>query len=105
MTLQPDRSHILPPNLNGSLLVPEFSFLRDVNQPGGWKVRDDVWIVFNESGAPPDDQYWHGGLSVGYGGVHLGPNAKGQTNATEVGPELGFGWALGDSAAASDRCS
>jgi hypothetical protein len=95
----------LPPNLNGSLLTPEFSFLSTAG-PGSWKTRDDVWVVYNESaaddglgpgGAFPsgDTGYWHGGLSVGYGGDHKGIKT-GRPNSTEVGPELGFGWAVGD---------
>eukprot|EP01047_Picozoa_sp_COSAG01_P073970 COSAG01_NODE_12217_length_1778_cov_1.442525_1_plen_93_part_00 len=55
--------------------------------------------MYNESAADDGEPgfkngtgYWHGGLSVGYGGDHTGEKP---TN-TEVGPELGFGWALGD---------
>ena len=68
----------LPPNLNGSLLTPEFSFLRvSGGAPAGdagWKIRDDVWVVFNESAADDglgpdgpwpkgDSGYWRGGPS------------------------------------------
>ena len=94
----------LPPNLNGSLLTPEFAFLRAGER---WMTHSGVWVVYNESAADsglpggfpipgPDGGYWHGELSVGYGGDHKGLNIGGQTNRTEVGPELGFGWALGD---------
>eukprot|EP01050_Picozoa_sp_SAG11_P006519 SAG11_NODE_508_length_8874_cov_5.205812_9_plen_163_part_00 len=71
----------LPPNLNGSLLTAEFSFLRTAT--GDWAARDDVWIIYNESSAddglgpggfpdPAAQGYWHGPLSVGFGGVHKG---------------------------------
>lgn len=92
--VDPDPS--LPFNLNGSLLSPEFSFL---GKAGAWKEREDVWIVYNESAADDGEPtfsngtgYWHGGLSVGFGGVHKGEKPQ----HTEIGPELGFGWALGD---------
>ena len=42
----------------------------------------------------------HGELSVGFGGDHEGVAVGGKTNKTEIGPELGFGWALGDAYAA-----
>ena len=95
----------LPPNLNGSLLTPEFSFL---GSPGKWKTHEGVWIVYNVSAADNGDPagypagtsgYWHGDLSVGYGGVHVGT----KTNHTEVGPELGFGWALGEAFKGTDQ--
>jgi alpha-galactosidase len=93
------RDPSLPLNLNGSLLTPEFAFLKDT--AGAWKKRADVWVIYNESGndiAPHSDlgSYWHGNLSVGYGGVHKNVTVHNVRNATEVGPELGFGWALGD---------
>jgi hypothetical protein len=93
-----------PPNLNGSLLTPEFSFLRTGKQ---WTQHKGVWVVFNETaddcGLPggfptpgPNGGYWHGELSVGYGGFHKGLTIYNRTNRTEVGPEIGFGWALGE---------
>jgi len=95
----------LPPNLNGSLLTPEFAFLRDKGNTT-WTTHENVWVVYNESaddsGLPsfptpgPNGGYWHGALSVGYGGDHKGLDIDGRTNHTEVGPELGFGWTLGD---------
>ena len=111
-----------PPNLNGSLLTPEFAFLRNASARGSsssrgvataaargweWATHPGVWVVYNESSADsglpggfpvpgPSGGYWHGELSVGYGGDHKGLLIGGQTNRTEVGPELGLGWALGD---------
>lgn len=95
----------LPPNLNGSLLTPEYAFLRSTSGDK-WATHPGVWMVYNESaddsGLPafptpgPSGGYWHGDLSVGYGGDHKGLNIGGRTNRTEVGPELGLGWALGD---------
>ena len=41
----------------------------------------------------PNGGYWHGELSVGYGGFHKGLTIYNRTNRTEVGPEIGFGWA------------
>ncbi|MDI9637433.1 sialate O-acetylesterase [Kamptonema cortianum] len=52
-----------------------------LNRDGTWRVRDDVWIHFLNR---------HGKLTVGYG---AGPDT--------IGPELGFGFAVGD--AESDR--
>jgi len=99
-----DNKPDLPPNLNGSLLTPEYSFLRTGKQ---WTQHKGVWVVFNESSADsglpggfptkgPSGGYWHGELSVGYGGDHKGLTIGGRANRTEVGPEVGFGWALGD---------
>lgn len=100
----------MPPNLNGSLLTPEYSFLRTAAGKGGqnkWTQHQGVWVIFNEtadddglpSGFPtpgPNGGYWHGELSVGYGGFHKGLTIYNRTNRTEVGPEIGLGWALGD---------
>ena len=100
-----DNKPDLPRNLNGSLLTPDFAFL---GTPGDWSTRENVWIIYNESGADNGFQggypkgesgYWHGPLSVGYGGEHKAT----ATNRTEVGPELGFGWALSESDAHSDQ--
>jgi hypothetical protein len=99
-----DNKPDLPPNLNGSLLTPEFSFL---GTAGAWKTRDDVWVVYNESAADDgvpafpegDSGYWAGELSVGFGGDHKGVVG----NHTEVGPELGFGWALGEASSAEQQ--
>lgn len=44
---------------------------------GEWKVRDDVWITYLDR---------HGPLTVGFG-----------ANRDRIGPELGFGWVVGDS--------
>lgn len=96
----------LPPNLNGSLLTPEYAFLRTASNDA-WATHTGVWVVYNESSADaglpagfpnkgPNGGYWHGELSVGYGGVHKGLNINGRTNRTEAGPELGFGWTLGN---------
>ena len=43
---------------------------------GKWRIRDDVWISYLDRKGP---------LTVGYG-------ARPET----IGPELGFGWAVGD---------
>lgn len=43
---------------------------------GKWRVRDDVWISYLQRGGP---------LTVGYG-----------ANEERIGPELGFGWVVGD---------
>ena len=51
-------------------------FAHLVDQDGRWRTRDDVWIVFNDRKGP---------LTVGYG-----------ANQDMIGPELGFGWVLGD---------
>jgi alpha-galactosidase len=47
-----------------------------VDQDGRWRKRDDVWIIFNDRKGP---------LTVGYG-----------ASQDMIGPELGFGWVLGD---------
>jgi hypothetical protein len=57
-----------------------FAYLR--NADGKWAVRNDVWVRYQREGAP----LLHGPLTVGfsvYGGAH------------HFGPELGFGWAVG----------
>jgi alpha-galactosidase len=47
-----------------------------VGKDGAWVVRNDVWISYLDR---------HGPLTVGYG-----------ANRGRIGPELGFGWVLGD---------
>jgi len=48
---------------------------------GQWRKRDDVWISYLQR---------HGPLTVGYGAL---PEP---TRPAKIGPELGFGWVLGD---------
>lgn len=55
--------------------APRFSRLRHVD--GRWAQRDDVWISYLDRQGP---------LTVGYG-----------AKADRIGPELGFGWVMGDS--------
>ena len=67
----------------------QYGMLQD--ERGSWVERQDVWIAYNRQyfvneTDPVINQ--HGNLSVGFGGD---PGQHGQ-----VGPELGFGWALGD---------
>ncbi len=47
-----------------------------VEETGEWRVRDDVWISYLDRRGP---------LTVGYG-----------SSAETIGPELGFGWVVGD---------
>src|ERR1700749_398431 len=47
-----------------------------LGKDGKWAVRDDVWITYLDR---------HGPLTVGYG-----------VNPERIGPELGFGWVMGD---------
>jgi alpha-galactosidase len=51
-----------------------FAPLRDA--AGQWRTRDDVWITYLDRQGP---------LTVGYG-----------ARADKIGPELGFGWQVGD---------
>jgi hypothetical protein len=51
-------------------------FAKLVDQNGKWRVRDDVWISYLDR---------HGPLTVGYG-----------ARKELIGPELGFGWVVGD---------
>lgn len=51
-------------------------FAHLVDADGHWRTRDDVWIVFFDRKGP---------LTVGYG-----------SNQDTIGPELGFGWVVGD---------
>lgn len=64
---------------NDPLIKPTYAKLKDGE---GWRVRDDVWITYpvKARGAK------HGPLSVGYG-------TKG---VDSIGPEFGFGHAVGD---------
>jgi alpha-galactosidase len=67
----------------------EFSKLRS---EGKWVERDDVWITYNLQDAkvtPTPVVNKYGKLTVGFGGP---PNA----HQDMMGPELGFGWAVGD---------
>ena len=61
--------------------APRFAHLRDGQ--GNWTVRDDVWVRFRREDRP----LLHGPLTIGfsvYGDAH------------HFGPELQFGWVLGD---------
>ena len=55
-------------------------FAQCINSDGSWKVRDDVWIYYNE-GTPN----LTGDLSVGFG-----------FKSNKIGPEYGFGFSIGD---------
>ena len=52
------------------------------NDKGEWIVRDDVQISYKV-----DDTVRKGGLTVGY---------TGYGGSSHIGPELGFGWVMGD---------
>lgn len=54
-------------------------FAHLVDAQGGWSVRNDVWISYLDR---------HGALTAGYG-----------ANSDRIGPELGFGWVMGDALA------
>jgi hypothetical protein len=54
--------------------APRFAHL--LASDGSWKLRDDVWIAYGER---------RGWLTAGYG-----------ANPRTIGPELGFGWVVGD---------
>ena len=56
-----------------------FGYLVDEN--GQWSVRDDVWITYERDAS----DIRSGGLTAGYG-----------VNNSRLGPELGFGHAMGD---------
>jgi alpha-galactosidase len=58
--------------------APRFRHLVDAE--GKWRTRDDVWITYLER---------KGALTVGYG-----------AKPTAIGPELGFGWVVGEATAA-----
>jgi hypothetical protein len=51
-------------------------FRRLVDDAGRWRTRDDVWISYDDRAGP---------LTVGYGAAR-----------DRIGPELGFGWVMGD---------
>ncbi len=65
---------------------------------GKWTVRDDVCVTFldKQSKGPSDEIPRYGPLSVGFGGHKLVRNEDGKkVPAPTVGPELGFGWVMG----------
>jgi alpha-galactosidase len=51
-------------------------FKKFVDGSGAWATRDDVWISYGQR---------QGGLAAGYG-----------VRQDCIGPELGFGWVVGD---------
>ena len=61
------------------------------NKTNNWKQRDDVWITYNRQSVGNVRQHinQHGKLIPGYGGD---PGQEGH----QMGPELGFGYELGD---------
>ena len=76
------------PNRNGGKGSLEFlvkdaatakHFTPLVNAAGHWRTRDDVWISYLDRKGP---------LTVGYG-----------ASQEKIGPELGFGWVMGDALA------
>jgi hypothetical protein len=69
-----DKKGTLETLLKDPASAPRYKHLADAG--GTWVVRDDVWITYNGN---------RGGLTVG------GFAAKGC-----IGPELGFGWVVGD---------
>lgn len=73
----------------------EFSKLKEADGKT-WKTRPDVWVVYNESlskNAGVPNASWHGELQPGFGGDYGLSHKPGKM---EMGPELGFGWALGE---------
>ena len=56
-----------------------------------WKERTDVWIAYNRQNLPNvrPEMNSVGPLAAGYGGSEGG-------QGHEIGPELGFGWTVGD---------
>ena len=69
------------------------------NESSSWKERDDVWIAYNKQSYKGDNstQYRinkHGKLIPGYGGDPWDRN--------HMGPELGFGWTVGDEFGSKD---
>ncbi len=56
-------------------------FAKFATADGPWRKRDDVWISYLQR---------HGPLTVGYGAL---PEP---TRPAKIGPELGFGWVMGD---------
>jgi len=74
----------------------EYGKLKDGEK---WATRKDVWIYYNDIGSLNGPQQeskageWYGDLTVGY----AGNGGKGEpVGHTEMGPELGFGWVVGD---------
>eukprot|EP00547_Thalassionema_nitzschioides_P004039 CAMPEP_0194206870 /NCGR_PEP_ID=MMETSP0156-20130528/5786_1 /TAXON_ID=33649 /ORGANISM="Thalassionema nitzschioides, Strain L26-B" /LENGTH=402 /DNA_ID=CAMNT_0038933501 /DNA_START=299 /DNA_END=1507 /DNA_ORIENTATION=+ len=67
----------------------QFSKLKD--QSGEWVERRDTWITYNRQaiGDLELEMHQNGNLRPGYGGDP--PNSF-----KEMGPELGFGWTVGD---------
>lgn len=63
----------------------EFSVTLDPKNHTKWRVRDDVWVWFNEKGKT-DNGTW-GNLTVGFGV---------QGSPEHIGPEYGFGFGIGD---------
>ena len=64
---------------NDPLIKPSYASLKDGD---GWRKRDDVWITYPSKNGGAK----HGPLTVGYG-------TKGEDS---IGPEFGFGHAVGD---------
>jgi alpha-galactosidase len=60
--------------IKNAATAPRFAPL--VDAAGQWRTRDDVWITYLDR---------HGPLTVGYG-----------ARPDKIGPELGFGWVVGD---------
>jgi alpha-galactosidase len=71
---------------------------RHLKTDGKWSVRSDVWVTFLDKQIKgKSDIPLYGPLSVGFGGHKL---ARDENNkkypALTVGPELGFGYVVGD---------
>jgi len=61
-----------------------------------WTVRDDVWVTYNRQDIPDVRPAGNqvGPLTAGFGGDR---GDRGSANPShEIGPELGFGWTVGD---------
>merc|ERR1719162_1098429 len=87
-----------PPSVyrNGTLawmvdIYPEkYGKLQTKPRPNSWHARHDVFITYNKQTVGQVRPTWnhYGPLLPGYG--------MGKTNQDEMGPELGFGWTIGD---------
>jgi alpha-galactosidase len=70
----------------------EYGKLKNGNN---WVSRKDVWVYYNDKGGfnGGAEGEWSGELTVGF----AGDGGRGEkAGSMEMGPELGFGWALGD---------
>jgi Carbohydrate esterase, sialic acid-specific acetylesterase len=90
MMAQDDAGHFYNGTIPWMMRTQPEKYAKLLQKDGSWTKRNDVWVAYNREGVfdVRSDINQHGPLVPGFGGD------PGETD--QMGPELGFGWTLGE---------